>query len=117
MGQENRLSLPAPGGDPMALRDVHRRGAGVEGSNEGNDGDRSGLQRVPVQFGSRRDDIAFTLLLSFARHLVQNTVSHDALWLALDSAQRDMGATEDQMVLLRLAVKRERAAGPWPEGF
>ena len=117
MGQESGLPVPSTGGDSMALRDVYRRGAEVEKGNGGGDGDRSGLQRVPVQFGSRRDDIAFTLLLSFARHLVQNTVSHDALWLALDSAQRDMGATEDQMVLLRLAVKRERAAGPWPEGF
>ena len=88
-----------------------RCGMYIDGSPE--------LQEVmALQFGPRRDDPAFALLLSFTRQLVRELVNPDMIALALYAAQAETGATKEQVLALH-----EAAAGYWkknkiwPEGF
>jgi hypothetical protein len=56
--------------------------------------------------------------LEFARQLIRNTVSGDALDLAVMAARQHTGASDEEMRALLRAVQNERAAyGIWPEGF
>lgn len=118
MGSEDRVPLPKAGGDPMALRDVHRRGSGVEASNEGDDGDRGGLQCVPLQFGPRSDDLAFAFLVSFVKNILRNLVSQDVIILSLHAVRDDMKASDEQMKVFQKAMigwwKNNKI---WPDGF
>jgi len=118
MGQESGLPVPAPGGDSVALRDVHRRGAGVEATDGGSDGDRGGLQRIPFQFGPRSDDLAFAFLVSFVKNILRNLVSQDVIILSLHAVRDDMKASDEQMKVFQKAMigwwKNNKI---WPDGF
>jgi hypothetical protein len=118
MGSKSGLSLPSPGGDSVALRNVHRRGAGTETADGGSDGDRSGLRREPVQHGAGRDDIPFELLVAFTRHLIRHTVNGDALYLAMRAAAGELKAPEKQVqAMIRAVLKEHTAHSVWPKDF
>ena len=118
MGQESGLPVPTPGGDSVALRDVHRRGAGAEAGDGGSDGNRTGLQCVPLQFGPRSDDLAFAFLVSFVKNILRNLVSQDVIILSLHAVRDDMKASDEQMKVFQKAMigwwKNNKI---WPEGF
>jgi len=118
MGQKDRLSLPEAGGDSVALRDVPRRRAGAEAADGGSDGDRTGLQRVPFQFGPRSNDLAFAFLVSFVKNILRNLVSQDVIILSLHAVREERKATDEQMKVFQTAIlgwwKTNKI---WPDGF
>ena len=118
MGSEDRVPLPKAGGDSVALRDVPRRGAGAEAEDGGSDGDRTGLQCVPLQFGPRSDDLAFAFLVSFVKNILRETVSQDLIVFALYGVKADLKATDEQMRVFKTAMlgwwKNNKV---WPDGF
>ena len=72
----------------------------------------------PEQRQAEIPDVRFELLVAFCRRLVHNTVSCDALYMALHSAGDDTNATEEELRTLGKAVALERATGsPFPVGF
>ena len=102
----------------MALRDVPRRGAGIEANNGGDVGNRTGLQQQHVQYRSGSDDSALRFLVAFTRHLVRGTVSPDALYLALAAAAGECRVPKAQMQEVLQKVLLEHAASRvWPKGF
>jgi len=102
----------------VALRDVHRRGAGVETTDGASDGNRAGLQRLPLQFGPRSDDPAFAFLVSFVKNVLRNSVSQDVIILSLYGVKDDLKATDEQMKVFHAAIlewwKNNKV---YPDGF
>ena len=98
-------------------------------SNEPNDeseaggslGIGGGVQFLPVQHvpgGDDQEAIRFELLLSFARALIHNTVSSDALALSVYAAQDAVSASEEEMQkFMRVVLKEKDRYGIWPKGF
>jgi len=120
MGSKSGLPVPATSGDSVALRRVSRRGAGAEAGDGGSDGDRnrSGLQRIPFQFGPRSDDLAFAFLVSFVKNILRNLVSQDVIILSLHAVKDDMKATDKQMGELKQAVLGWwKSNKMWPNDF
>jgi hypothetical protein len=102
----------------VALRDVHRRESEAPGSDGAGDGDRGGLQCLPLQFGPRRDDPAFAFLVSFVKNVLRYSVSQDVIILSLHAVKDDLKATDEQMRAFQSAI-----LGWWknnkiyPDGF
>lgn len=118
MGRRDRVPLLTTGRDSVALRDVPRRGAGVEAGDGGDVENRTGLQQQPVQHGAPSDDIPLEFLIAFTRHLVRGTVSPDALYLALAAAAGECGVPKARMQEVLQKVLLEHAASRvWPKGF
>jgi hypothetical protein len=62
--------------------------------------------------------IRLEVILEFARQLVHNTLSRDALALAVYAARDRTGASDEEMTVLLEAVQSEHAAfNVWPKGF
>jgi hypothetical protein len=76
------------------------------------------MQRESLQFSARRNDPAFALLVSLMRSLIRNSVSRDMLILALHDAQKETGASREQMGELKELLlgfwKRNKI---YPDGF
>lgn len=118
MGSKRRMSLPATGRDSVAVWNVHRRRAGAKADDGAGDGNRGGLQLIPLQFGPRKDDPAFEFLVNFTRSLVKNVVNEDVLVLSMYSAQHATGATKEQVSAFKTLVLDYWAKNKiWPEGF
>jgi len=102
----------------VALRDVHRRESEAPGSDGAGDGDRGGLQCLPLQFGPRRDDPAFAFLVSFVKNILRETVSQDLIVMALYGVKADLKATDEQMKVFQKAmVGWWKTNKVWPDGF
>jgi hypothetical protein len=79
------------------------------------------MQLANVQQRQGEDDpveVRPDLLLAFVKHLCRITVSGDAIWLAVYAAQKDIGATREEVkALLRAAWSENVTNSQWPEGF
>lgn len=124
MGQKRRMPLPGAGGTTrtaMAVRALLASGPSQAEGNDGGHGNRSGLQLVPVQRRAGGDDseiVPVELLLAFARAMIHQCLSGDALYLALANATDKAQATPEQVKALKKAVFSEHAKySVWPKGF
>lgn len=104
----------------MAVRDLPERKPGAESGDGGavGSGDRSRLQREPLQFGPRSDDLAFACLESFTKNVLRYTATEVVLQLATHDVKRELNLTEDQRKTFEAALlgwwKKNKM---WPEGF
>jgi len=58
------------------------------------------------------------LLLAFTRAMVQMTVNHDVLYLAVLQAAKETGCGHEEAErLIVAALKEHKAASVWPKGF
>lgn len=76
------------------------------------------IARLEAEVERTKGPVSNEFLLAFVRHLIRETTSSDMIWLALDAAKRETGATKEELEALLTAVSEERTAHPiYPPGF
>jgi hypothetical protein len=115
--------MPSTGGKKREVL-VRRGGAGTPDSKHTKAENSLVHRGRMLQLNEQRPSVdgeihpPIELLICFVKHLVRNTVSHDALLLSLYAATRETGATRAEITALKKAILNERnLKSPWPKDF
>lgn len=113
-GPRSRPELPVVGGEGRtALVRRGRESAALGG------GEAPGValrRRGVLQQHEQRPAVPVALLVAFTRRLVRYVCSGDAIWLAMNDAKNDIGATDEEVAALQAAID-EHAGRNFPPGF